>query len=86
MFNVEKCRVMNMTKKKSKITFSYHIDNKVLECSQNQKYLGVTITDNLSWSTTIHNVKRGSYSKIGKINRVFGKFVSLIKQLGNIQY
>ena len=78
-FNVDKCRVMNVSKKKRKFNFRYHIDNKVLECSQNEKYLGVTITDSLSWSTHIHNVKRDCYSKIGIINRVFGKCPTHVK-------
>ena len=63
----------NVSKKKRKFNYMYHIDNKVLEYSQNEKYLGVTITDSLSWSTHIHNVKRDCYSKIGIINRVFVK-------------
>ena len=51
---------MNISKKKSK--FNYF-----------KKYPCVTITDNLSWSAHMHNVKRDSYTKIGIINRVFGK-------------
>ena len=43
-------------KRKVNLIFRYHIDNKVLECSQKEKYLGVKITDNLSWSTHIQYI------------------------------
>jgi hypothetical protein len=78
-FNVDKCRVMHISKKKSNIDFNYELNNVPLKITKSERYLGVTISDKLSWSVHIQNVKRDCYSKLGLINRVFGRCSLYVK-------
>ena len=64
-FNVRKCYAMSIIHKKVPLSFSYSMNDCVLERVKNYPYLGVTISDNLSWSDHIHKV-------ICKINRTLG--------------
>ena len=56
---------MSITHKKVPLPFSYSMNDCVLERVKNYPYLGVTISDNLSWSCHIHKV-------ICKTNRTLG--------------
>jgi len=50
-FNVSMCKVMNVTLKRKKIVSPlYHLSREHLEEVCKYKYLGVTITHNLTWS------------------------------------
>ena len=68
-FNLSKCEHLTLTNKHSPILSDYHIDgctiNKVSSC----KYLGVTITNNLSWSKHIANVVNKAHSVRGFLQR-----------------
>ena len=55
-FNVRKYYVMSISHKKVSFTFSYSMNGCVLKRVKNYPYLGVTISDNLSWSGHIHKV------------------------------
>ena len=56
---------MSIAHKKVPSAFSYSMSGCVLERVKNYPYLGVTISDNLSWSGHVHKV-------ICKSNRTFG--------------
>ena len=65
-FNIKKCNVLTITqKKKHKLSFSYKMNNQVVEGIRSTKYLGVTISDNLNWGTHINNIS-------GAANRMLG--------------
>ena len=68
-FNPSKCSVIRITpgKKKSKKVFqsTYKLHNQVLEVTDASKYLGVKVTDDLTWSSHITEVA-------GKANRTLG--------------
>ena len=49
-FHPAKCHVLRITKKKSKVTFPYTLHGHVLEEAQSAKYLGVTISEDMSWN------------------------------------
>ena len=48
-FNVKKCYTMSISHKKVPLAFSYRMNGCVLERVKNYPYIGVTISDNLSW-------------------------------------
>ena len=55
-FNASKCVHLTITRKKSPLITTYTIDNSIIQQNKSAKYLGVTITDNLSWSEHITNI------------------------------
>ena len=63
-FNIKKCTVLTIThKEKHKLSFSYKMNNQVVEGIRSTKYLGLIISDNLHW--TINNIS-------GAANRMLG--------------
>lgn len=54
--NVTKCKQMTLTRKKDPLKYSYKINSAPLEPVEQFKYLGVTISSNLSWSPHIKNM------------------------------
>ena len=60
---------MSFSHKKVPLTFSYSMNGCVLERVKNYPYLGVTISDNLSWSGHIHNVTCKSNRTLGRLRR-----------------
>ena len=50
-FHPQKCNVITFTKARKARTFPYHLKSHVLECTPCTKYLGVDLTDNLSWKS-----------------------------------
>ena len=52
-FNVKKCKVMRLSRKKQPLVSSYFLDDSLLEEVREFKDLGVTITDNFNWNSHI---------------------------------
>ena len=52
-FNPSKCQVLHITRAKCPIQTRYILHGTVLESVPSAKYLGVTISDNLSWTPTL---------------------------------
>ena len=66
-FQPVKCNMMQLTNKQinSKIEASYTLEGMLLENVDSNKYLGVTITNDLKWNTHITNI-------CTKVNRTLG--------------
>ena len=72
--NLSKCQVLHITRAKCPIQTRYILHGTVLESVPSAKYLGVTISDNLSWTPHPTHTHIDSVSKKGKPNtRVFKK-------------
>ena len=85
-FNVTKCKVMHLTKKRNVIFNSYFMNGTKLCTTNSEKYLGVRISNSLSWKPHIDVVRKECFQKLGIIKRVFSKCnknikVKLYKQL-----
>ena len=55
-FNPDKCEVIRITKKKKTIISDYKLHAKTLQTTRNAKYLGLNISDDLSWSKHINQI------------------------------
>ena len=64
-FNASKCEVLTITRRKSPVIHEYHLGDVILQCVQEVKDLGVTISSNLSWDLHVLRI-------VLKANRVLG--------------
>ena len=64
-FNVKKCNVMRITKKRQPLVCNYSLDNSLLEKVKEFKDLGVTTTDNFNWNLHTDII-------VSKANRMLG--------------
>ena len=49
-FHPAKCNVLRITRKKNRITFPYTLHGHVLEEVASAKYLGITMTNDMTWN------------------------------------
>ena len=52
-FNIKKCKVMHITRKRKPFESAYHLGGLPLACTKTEKDLGVVISDDLSWSKQV---------------------------------
>ena len=64
-FNQGKCQVMHITKSRVPLQSQYTIHGQILESLDSARYLGVTISQDLSWNKHVNNIT-------GKANRTLG--------------
>lgn len=62
--NAEKSVFMKITKKKHSLSFSYELPGQLLFKVIAYKYLGVTITNKLSWNEHVSNICTSSFRKL----------------------
>ena len=55
-FHPDKCEVIRITKKKTPILHDYKLHGLTLQSTKNVKYLGVNISDDLSWTKHINQL------------------------------
>ena len=69
-FNPSKCQVLHITRAKCPFQSRYVLNGSVLESVPSAKYLGVSISDNLSWTSHINSVsKNNRYYKLEAVQR-----------------
>ena len=68
-FNPSKCQVIQITRSKHKIPTSYYLHNTKLQATTSAKYLGVTISDDLSWNAHINNITKKANNTLGFLRR-----------------
>ena len=68
-FNPSKCQVLHITRARCPIQTRYILHGTVLESVTSAKYLGVTISDNLSWIPHIDSVSKKANQTLGFLKR-----------------
>ena len=68
-FNPSKCQVIHVTRLKTPIPTKYLLHGIELESVPSDKYLGVNISEDLSWSTHINNTSKKTNQTLGFIKR-----------------
>ena len=68
-FNPGKCQVIHITRSKSPVKSRYFMHNQELESVDAAKYLGVTISKDLSWNTHINNITSTANKTLGLVKR-----------------
>ena len=68
-FNPGKCQVIHITRSKSPVKSRYFMHNQELESVDAAKYLGVTISKDLSWNTHINNITSTANKTLGFVKR-----------------
>jgi hypothetical protein len=79
-FNTKKCFTMRITHVRNPKMFNYKLGSCILEETNSHAYLGVSITNNLSWSTHIHNITSSANRSLGFIRRNLYSCPKSIKQ------
>ena len=83
-FNVKKCFIMRITHVRNPKIFDYKLGECILEETNSHPYLGVNITNNLSWSTHISNITSSANRSLGFIKRNLYSCSKPIKQTAYI--
>jgi hypothetical protein len=65
VFNQDKCKLQQITRKKNPIDFFYEINNKLLEILLEEKDLAIWVADALTWS-------KHTFNRRAKANNLFG--------------
>ena len=70
-FNPSKCHIMRLTHARSPKHFEYKLGNSVLSETDGHPYLGVHISNKLSWNSHIHQISSKANRTLGFIMRNF---------------
>ena len=68
-FNAKKCHVMSIHKGQSYKPYFYQLCGTILKTVPQEKYLGVLISDDMSWSPHIKMITNKAYQRLGFIRR-----------------
>ena len=68
-FNPSKCQVLHITRSKQPLNIQYTLHDQVLEATDTAKYLGVTISKDLSWYDHISSIISKANSTLGFVKR-----------------
>ena len=68
-FHPAKCHVLRVSRKKNTATFPYSLHGQVLMEVKSAQYLGVTISNDMTWNNHINNAAAKANKKLGFIKR-----------------
>lgn len=68
-FNPDKCEVIRVSRKQNPVIYPYKLHNIELKATESAKYLGVTISHNLSWKPHIETVTSKASNTLKFIKR-----------------
>ena len=68
-FHPKKCNILRVSRSRCPSTYNYTLHGITLKELEEVKYLGITITKDLSWGKHIHNITRKANSQLGFIRR-----------------
>ena len=68
-FNPSKCQLIQISRSRKPLTTSYTLHGQTLQTTTEAKYLGITITNKLSWKTHVDNITNKANKTLGFIKR-----------------
>ena len=68
-FHPEECQVLHITKCRNPITSTYTVHGHPLKAVPSAKYLGIELTNNLSWNKHVDNTTRKGMKSLGFLRR-----------------
>ena len=79
-FNAKKCYLMNIARTCNHLTHNYSLNNHILQTVTREKYLGITISNDLNWSTHINTITNKCNSKLGFLRRNLSRCPQKLKE------
>jgi len=83
-FNANKCQIMSITRGKSHLIYFYSLSGHFLESVQEAKYLGITLSNSLSWSPHVDLTYNRANSTLGFLRRNLRRCPSKLKETAYI--
>ncbi len=80
-FNVSKCAHLCITLKKKPLNYSFVVNGEVVPREKQTKYLGVTITSDLSWNIHSEQIRAKASKTLGLLRRILGKCTPEVKDV-----
>ena len=80
-FNPSKCYILTTSQSKKITTFLYQLCGCVLSKAPNCKYLGITLSDDLQWSTHISNICKSASRSLGFLRRNLRRCPTELREL-----
>nr|XP_054774593.1 uncharacterized protein LOC129282754 [Lytechinus pictus] len=78
-FNVKKCAVLSITRKRVPGFYDYSLCNDLIPRASEYKYLGVTITADLRWNKHCQNIRHKASRTLGLIRRTLSPCTKEVK-------
>ncbi len=78
-FNVSKCAHVCITLKKKPLVHVFEVNGEAVPRESHTKYLGVTISSDLSWNTHSEQIRAKASKTLGLIRRTLGKCSNEVK-------
>ena len=79
-FNADKCEVIRITNKRNPLAHDYHIHRIKLQTVKNAKYLGLTISSDLSWNTHVDITAKKATTSLYFLKRNLHSCPSTVKE------
>ena len=86
LFNISKCEHLTISNKRLPLNSEYKIGNTAINKVASAKYLGVTITQNLSWKEHITKITNKANSTRGFLQRNLRQCSISVKSLAYVTY
>lgn len=84
--NLDKCKVVSFTRRKSTDTYLYSLGGTPINTSTSYKYLGVNLTSTLSWVLHVDNIIAEASRTLGYLKRNLKSAPSHLKKLAYITF
>ena len=78
-FNADKCEVIRITNKRNPLAHDYDIHGTKLQTVENAKYLGLTISSDLSWNTPVDTTAKKATTSLNFLKRNLHSCPSTVK-------
>ena len=83
-FNPRKCNIMHIAIPGRPLSFMYSLCGQVLQSVDEAKYLGVTISNELKWSSHVNSVANKASSTLGFLRRNLRRWPTKLKETAYI--